>query len=992
MYALELASPAPVQSAPYYSLVVREPYIVGNRPDADIFISSPSLSPEHLTLTVLHEKVARAEAAAIDGGEEDAAVVAEGKEGNSDTLVVRVAVPQSKGSAVVKVGEVVLEAGDAAIVRDGDVLSIGDGVAATFHYRPMMVGVEASTYPRDYLDDLCSTFARLGAIVVETPVPLSEAPARPVAQLYCVEELNDSSGCLAALACGYSIVQPTYVFEWFAAVAKSPASPLSLLPPPSRYEVPIRFTGRPTSTTYLRPEPDTCPFSLFPLPPTAMTNRERIGLFMGKVFFFFTDAAAARYWRVVEHCGGAVYGPGDIDPAKEAVRRLVVEQLEMGASPSHVPQNYYIIIDNTSEAVLLNTGLAAASPELSAFIEEAYTAYGATHLPIMGDHSLFTALLSNRFIEEPVPLVVQQLQHPAGLADGQSEYLEMQRYTIGTGRSSGRDERASMQQSRSALRMSWDAPGNGRSASAGHLSHRESERRSSLLPRSLQRTPSRSQMRSYSRQRARSASLASGGEVTCYGASECRSVSTSASHGRRRLVPSLLESAGPIFADDFDVLRVRIYAFLMREEPKLDKAVLMYHRNYYVPSDTMEYALEMKAQAMDYMERIDELLADEACHGAYTDSLRRFWRDCSDINSKAQHLLHCWDRSMALTSAPSRSRSRRGSATSAVRRHSPSNVSSHRNTSPVPLVGTTAAAIPPPQHESTPEREVPKPVLAENDSHYDPEATREHREIYISPDSRHRLDITSIADPAPLSHRSLSPSQGGAGVVLPPSAAVLTAASISVSPAAASQSPRPSRRRSVTPLRSSQRRHRSHQLIQRPPWVDVWTEANLTEEASAAAAATPAPAAAAPVPHPTPRIRRSPRGAAAGGVAVATDSPSTVRPRSASQTAGRRHASADPPVSHRGLQRSGGEAAASAPPSRPRQSVEDEVIEPTQTPRQPTTEVSNVSSATRRHRTPASRRKTRAPSASKQRPTAAAPIEWVARNATGEHTPRPWRY
>jgi hypothetical protein len=931
MFAFELSTARPCGSAPYYSLVIRDPYIIGNSPSADIAIAYDGISEQHVSLAVLHARDAEkeiaaalkaagataatsaggvattpqdeedsadaprydeekeVEAAAVPkpagaaadtaaedhdhadalpdshpskpaGGDDDGAeeVAVRAPSASNDHLVVRVTALPSKGEAEVRIGNVILRPGDSVIVRDGDVLFLGDGVSGVFRYRPLLVGLEVGTYPEDYVSDLRRMFDQLGATFVDEPMPSSEVSHVPIGQLYCAEELNDSTSCLAALAYGYSIVQPTYVFEWFAAVSKKASAPLSTLPSPARFEVPVRCTTHPTTTMYLRPESDTCPFSLFPIPSTAMTNRSRADLFAGRVFFFFTDAAATRYWRAVEDCNGAVYGPGDVESAKEAIHRLVEAQRKIGTASSRLPNNFYIIIDNTSEAVLLNSGLEAASPELLAFMNEAANSCGATNLCVMGDHSLFTALLSNKFCEEPVPLTAgvpvaaasSSYNDPAGgssapplsaadvrVAEGNSMNIN----AVNGGGAAAAPVNARTPRSTYSSRCHNAANGgvthnSGTSGpatarSASRMSTRESDRRNSLLPRTAERTPSRSQLRSYSRLRARSASMQSehsdGVPAACDGASYYGSGSTSGRHGRRHLVPSVIEGEMRSFAEDFDIVRVRIYAFLVREEPKLDKAIATYHRSLYVNIDAMEYALEIKAQAQDFMEHVDDLLADPACHGAYTESLRRFWRDCSDMDVKAQHLLHCWDRRFPAAALPRRSQSSRRAGsrrTPSTRSVTPRGAAHSASNSLAPAVGSQ------PRDGNVPHKaDYLAPTTNTAATHpRGMESGREHRDLYTSPEAASRLQeaedqgAMQAEHPFTQQHDGFRAHDSGSG------------ASPSSSRARGySGSSRQSRRRSLTPRSRASRANSALHTVpidQRPPWVDKWAEEAQQEQ------------------------------------------------------------------------------------------------------------------------------------------------------------------
>ncbi|KPI86005.1 hypothetical protein ABL78_4938 [Leptomonas seymouri] len=963
MFAFELSTVVPCGSAPYYSLVIRDPYVIGNHSGADIAIAYEGVSAAHVSLTVLHahdaeKELAAATRAAVGGataaptdddnaeeprhdeGQEEAyasrpAAATAGEDGEGqgdgaaaggssaeddvvvnpslrefadgegasveerapafrgDHLVVRVTALSTKGPGEIHIGNVSLQPGDSVIVRDGDVLVLGDGVSGTFRYRPLVVGLETDTYPADYVKDLRRMFHQLGATFVDRPIPSSELPHLPIGQLYCTEELNDSTNCLAAMAYGYSVVQPTYIFEWFAAVSTKASSPLNSLPSPSLFEVPVRCTMHPTTTTYLRPEPDTCPFALFPIPSTAVTNRSRAELFAGRVFFFFTDAAATRYWRAVEDCGGVVYGPGDVEAAKEAIRRLVEAQRDAGVSSQRLPNNFYIIIDNTSEAVLLNSGLEAASPELLAFMNEAGDAYGAVNLCVMGDHSLFIALLSNKFYEEPVPLTSEAPAAVPPMSDAAGRIAEG--YHGAAGSVSARTPRSNY-----SPRYHSGGGGSGTARSAS----RKSEQRSTLLPRTTSPAPSHTQMRFCSRQRSRSMPVRSAqddGASARYesGSYYSRGGSMSGRHGRRHLVPSLMEGELRSFVEDFDMVRVRIYAFLIREEPKLDKAITTYHRNLYVNIDTMEYTLGVKAQAEDFMERVDDLLADPSCHGAYTESLRRFWRDCSEIDVKAQHLLHFCDRHFPAAVMPRRSRSARRAGSIASRR-----ALSSRGVTPRGAAATaspSAANSPAPvegqgEHGNGISMEYLATAAASHP--YSSDDTREHRELYISPEATTRLQEEGQAQEySSTQQREQEVGAGTNGVALLSGARGYSA------------STRQSRRRSLTPRSRASHAGTSPRAVpigQRPPWVEHWAaEPERTEEEENHTPATPAAeerpaweayrASLYTTPARSVGERKAPRAVQRSpSEKVAKYAPSIVRARSAGRSASRpRHPAAE---------------------------------------------------------------------------------------------------
>ncbi|AYU77805.1 hypothetical protein LdCL_170010100 [Leishmania donovani] len=913
MYALEISTTSPYRSAPYYSLVIRKPYILGQYAAADISLAYEGISDEHVSVTVLHENEAAREVEAAartaPAVEHDSIVAAndaleEQRSGVSDApaeadgkgcrLVVRVTALPTKGDAEVRLGETTLNAGDSAIAHDGDMLYLGDGICGTFRYRPLMVGIERNAYPEDYMNDLRRMFGQLGATLVDEPIPSHEAPAIPIGQLYCAAELNDSTNCLAALSYGYSIVQPTYVFEWFAAVAKNAAAPLSTLPAPSRFEVPVRCTNHPTSTTYLRPESDTCPFSLFPIPSTAMTNRSRADLFANRVFFFFTDASATRYWRAVECCGGAVYGPGDVEAAKEAIHALVESQREAGAPANCLPENFYIIIDNTSEAVLLNSGLEAASPELMAFIEEACATSGATHLPVMGDHSLFTALLSNKFYEEPVPLTAEP---PTAAGVGYStahsdpgDAFVMPLFSLHTDDGEEGAGTTSAGAPRSGYASGGAASSRVRSAS------RVSERRASSLHRTTAHTLSWSRMRSRSRQRARSLSASTpgqndGGLFFANSGQHCAGGTTAGHHRRRRLVPFAVQGELRAFIEYFDVLRIRIYAFLVREEPKLDKAITVYHRNYFVDRDTMDYALEVKAQAVDFMERVEDLLASNVCHGPYTESLHRFWADCSDINTKAEHLLHCWDRSMSAAVLPRRILSRRPSSTDSRRATSSRSVTSRGAARAANSPASAACKAEPATSDTNDGADDDHAAAAFVDAQQpnDSEGACEYQSEHAGPEASQPLEAVSHIHEQPMTAQDAAAAESPATAPNAPSISTSTRTSHRRSSASS-----PSHSRSG----AAAAKPRSIPLAARPPWVSDWNDENSSQQQpqqkqqkqhkqqKRAGTRKPASHTPAPTPVPYPPLRVP---LAILQPECAADSPTVVRARSA-RRAGSAHA------------------------------------------------------------------------------------------------------
>ncbi|CAD2221733.1 hypothetical protein AGDE_13776 [Angomonas deanei] len=408
MFAIEFTSTRPQGAAPYYSLVVREEYSLGSDPSCDIILSSPDILPQHVGLLVMRQSEANAEAEAA-GGEGVYLDPPEGDGlGEQDPLVVFLTVLEpEEGTAaggVVYVGDTEVPPGGSIILTDGTEAQFGASAAVVFHFRPLVVCVDSDLFHPDQAQDYLNLFYRLGATVCEVPTLNLQLPT-PIGLLHCVEELSDDLSTVIALACGYTIVQPTYVLEWFAALAQKASSPLSVLPPPRRFEVPIRTVVNAATVTYTRPETDSAPFSLYPIPSTAVKSRSRESLFENQVFYFFTEAAAARYRLAVQQSGGTCVFPTEKEEALHNVRLLSVEQTPAPADRQPTdpfPVNFYIVVDSVAEATLLNEGLRGSSQELADFLEEAEKA-GALYLPIIGDHTLFSSLLSNRLSLRPHP-------------------------------------------------------------------------------------------------------------------------------------------------------------------------------------------------------------------------------------------------------------------------------------------------------------------------------------------------------------------------------------------------------------------------------------------------------------------------------------------------------------------------------------------------------------------------------------------------------------
>lgn len=807
-------------------------------------------------------EVAVDDAEALSQQQEEAAAPAAAATGpapliEEDPLVVRLTALPRKGDGAIIVDGHELSAGESVLIENGTVVQFSTEAAVVFRFRPLVVSIEAAGFPADYTRDLVYMLRRLGATLCNVftgPTPDLQHVPTPIGLLHCVQELNDSRGCLVALACGYSITQPAYVFEWFAALAQSPSLPLSVLPPPSRFEVPVRTTRRPRSTMYIRPESDTCPYSLYPIPGTAMRRRNRADLFAGRAFYFASHASVERYADTVVQCGGIAFGPGggggrehnhnddnDIDDdddaetaaLKDTVRDMVATQpnvnntLAPGEQEQPYPANFYVIVDNPTEASMLNDGLRVADSHLCQLLEQ-LNELGATHVPVMGDHSLFTALLSNQFSYEPVqysvdaPLVYTSANviGPGASSSGLLAYNPLPAMDGGggggggnyyaasdfpgdaasEGRGGGHRMSAVGTSSASRRRGRAGQPRRGSLSTAGGGSGSGARGRSgSLLPRDSERTPTRSQLRSASRQRQRSSSMAaatseSGGGGAAFANTDPNDLPgrRSCSRGRRQLTkhttapyPTIGADGipeGPLpVGDRFDILRVRIYAFLVKEEPRLDLAIVNFDRNRYVDDAVIERALESRAQAEDYMEQVDDLLDEssaDAGHRQYADPLRRFWGDCSDLSVKADHVISLADRQSRAVPIPAAvrplSEARRrssssgaNSAASSARRSRHSSVSrsgneifeaselnsaadingdntSNANTeAETTTTAAAAAAVPPLPIAAVPELQSSVGSPRGGTTAPGTPRVREHRDSYLSVAGQQRLSVSA---------------------------------------------------------------------------------------------------------------------------------------------------------------------------------------------------------------------------------------------------------
>eukprot|EP00796_Vickermania_ingenoplastis_P011222 gene11222-7794_t len=126
----------------------------------------------------------------------------------------------------------------------------------------------------------------------------------------------------------------------------------------------------------------------------------------------------------------------------------------------------------------------------------------------------------------------------------------------------------------------------------------------------------------------------------------------------------------------YDLLRIRLYAFLVREGPKMDELLATYRRNNYLNVEAVDHAVECAALAEEYLDAIADLRYQEIQAGARPqsevpaaaaaaaaasvrpgvsprfkvplrpkriDALDVFFKDCSAFQNKTRYVAMQWD-------------------------------------------------------------------------------------------------------------------------------------------------------------------------------------------------------------------------------------------------------------------------------------------------------------------------------------------------------------
>lgn len=297
----------------------------------------------------------------------------------------------------------------AAFAHSGWWIHLGESCVLRLSFRPVLVSI-ARDYSPGYLKELETIYRLLGATCTGSrgPVPYrrlaaaasdmrasapgQQAPSapfcaalrRPHPQLpilaaHVCELIADDSWCIMALATGYTIVEPTYVLEWYGCIAGACRSPLHELPPPREF-APHTKSLTYGSATYLRPEPLTCPFSLYAWPRSTITTATlhnnsssssgaylpngplRDALFQRKLFFAPTDCTLQRNRDALTQAGGAVIET--VADVLTVSRNRATNVFVMCPDGKRQPMNLalharYVVVEDALEQSILSTSVAA---------------------------------------------------------------------------------------------------------------------------------------------------------------------------------------------------------------------------------------------------------------------------------------------------------------------------------------------------------------------------------------------------------------------------------------------------------------------------------------------------------------------------------------------------------------------------------------------------------------------------------------------------------
>lgn len=447
MFVLEPHGPRPASIKSYYCLCVRHPYLVGRLDNSDITVDSKSVSRQHASLQVRN----RTEVLDIYDRNRSPLHQVEETESTPSTSLSRTHLNDSPSALAAPLQEettfLVLEVTNhskfgtevngqlisgSRTVANGGFVRFGQ-VTFRCTYRPIYVTVSPACYDQDFRQELSDMYAQLG-VEVNNAVTIARSNAATIGSFFVTEQIDGSSQTIHALTYDASIVLPTYLFEMYASLAENSHEPLHNLPHPADYE-PSIDTLQFGVTRYVRPEPRTVAFSLFP---QADPQRCRTNLFSRRAFAIHDPSLRSLLTSHISACGGTLipfegvyavaleerrYGEGEADSTdeeleeddrrreeKRALRARVERRRETLAQFQHL--RYSVISD--SELERLRTDFDP--PSVLTDFDEAVTAENAANerdlwrtiaghgWVIINQQSIFHALLTNKFVPAPIEL------------------------------------------------------------------------------------------------------------------------------------------------------------------------------------------------------------------------------------------------------------------------------------------------------------------------------------------------------------------------------------------------------------------------------------------------------------------------------------------------------------------------------------------------------------------------------------------------------------
>ena len=371
MYTLEF----PSIGVSYQILCVRDAYTIGRLESGDIVLKDQrTVSRQHATLQVMHRDNYFQQVVSSDKMDDQTNRLLRD---STIPLVVLVVRNFCKFGTLVNDCPVV----GSTLAPSGSTIQLSPQVIATVRYRPVFVSIALSQYRPEYAQEVTTLLAAVGATIISSPKVVLEYSSRgdAVACFHVADEIDDSAGVLEALALGHWLVQPMFVFEFFAAVSESPSRPLHELPHPEASE-PGRKRSVYQGVSYVQPKPRSIPYTMFPI---SSGNRSRENLFSGRAFYFWDTNSKTKLAHVVPLCGG-----------------IVVPSTVSGDVPAAVPKHAcYLVVSAATEAAVTTD---VSSPEVTSQLRAAGGAGGCWVL--LAERSVCSALVSNQLVPATIKL------------------------------------------------------------------------------------------------------------------------------------------------------------------------------------------------------------------------------------------------------------------------------------------------------------------------------------------------------------------------------------------------------------------------------------------------------------------------------------------------------------------------------------------------------------------------------------------------------------